>query len=109
MSGALANTTAQGILDASLVTNKTNIASNFTFALNTTVRANAFAGDAAAATVRTMLNSVTASTDAAAFQSTIDTVIANLVASHPVAADDPGNDWVMLIGMAPPDHGMWLA
>ncbi len=110
MSGALSNTSAQGQLDAALVNNKTAIASNFSFALNTSVKASAFAGDAAAASVRTMLGTVSATTDLTAFQSNIDTVIANLVAAKPALAADPVDDIVTLVGVVPPpDVGYWLA
>ncbi len=110
MSGALSNTSAQGLLDAALVNNKTTIASNFSFALNTSVRAGAFSGDAAAASVRNMLGTVTASTDVTAFQSNIETVISNLIAAKPALAEDPNDHFVTLIGvLPPPDVGHWLA
>lgn len=109
MSGALLNTSAQGLIDAAMVNNKTAIASNFTFALNTTTRASAFSGDAAAASVRSMLATVTSSTDTVAFQATIDSVIANLVAAKPALAEEPAYDFITLVGVAPPDIGFWLA
>jgi serralysin len=111
MSGALLNTSAQGQLDAAIVNNKTAIASNFTFALNTTVKASAFSGDAAAASVRNMLGTVTTSTDAATFQATIDSVIANLVAAKPAVAEDWTDvGMITLVGVVPPpDVGYWLA
>ncbi len=110
MSGALVNATAQGQIDAAVVNNKLAIASNFTFALNTSVKAAAFSGSTAAASVRTMLSTVTSSTDAAAFQTTIDSVIANLVAVQPALAEEPAYDIITLVGVVPPpDVGFWLA
>jgi serralysin len=110
MSGSLLNTTAQGQLDALVVNNKTAIASNFTFALNTSVKAGAFSGDTAAASVRSMLTSVSSTTDTVAFQATIDSVITNLVAAKPALAEDPALDIVTLVGVVPqPDIGYWLA
>lgn len=107
MSGALSNTSAQGLIDAALVNNKTTIASNFTFALNTNTRASAFSGDAAAAQVRTMLGTVTSTTDATVFQANIDTVIANLVAAKPATQMDGTDDVIMLVGINPPEHALW--
>ena len=78
MAGALANTSAQGQLDAALVNNKTTIASDFTFAIDTTAELEGYKGDSAAATVRSMLSSVTANTDIAAFQATIKSVLDSL-------------------------------
>jgi hypothetical protein len=78
MAGALGNTTVQGKLDAALVTNKTTIASDFTFAIDTAAELEGYKGDSAAATVRSMLSSVTASTDIAAFQATIKSVLDGL-------------------------------
>jgi serralysin len=117
MSGALLNTSAQGLLDAAMVNNKTAVASNFTFALNTSVRAGAFSGDTAAASVRSMLGTVTSTTDTVAFQATIDSVIASLVAAKPALASDPVDDSITqfddiitLVGVVPPpDVGFWLA
>ncbi|NHZ44140.1 Ig-like domain-containing protein [Massilia aquatica] len=71
MAGALANTTTQGVLDGKLVNNKITIASDFTLAIDTPAELNAYVGNGAAATVRTMLGTVTATTDIAAFQATI--------------------------------------
>lgn len=110
MSGALVNQTAQGQIDAAIINNKTAIASNFTFALNTSVKASAFSGSTAAASVRTMLGTVTSNTDTVAFQATIDSVIADLVAAKPALAEEPAYDIITLVGvMPPPDFGYWLA
>lgn len=84
MAGALANTSAQGQLDASLVNKRIAVATNFTAALDTQTEALAYAGDAAAAKVRAMLATVNANTDVAQFQATINATIADLVSSSAV-------------------------
>lgn len=89
MAGALANTSAQGLLDAATVNNKVTAAGNFTSSLTTTAQIRAYSGQTAAATVRTMLAGVTSATDITAFQSTIASTVAALVAVAPA-------------GMAPP-------
>jgi serralysin len=71
MAGALENTSAQGLLDGKLVNNKITIASDFTLAIDTPAEVSSYASASAAATVRSMLGTVTASTDIAAFQATI--------------------------------------
>ncbi|MDM5181264.1 Ig-like domain-containing protein [Massilia sp. DJPM01] len=78
MAGALENTSTQGLLDAKLVNNKITIASDFTLAIDQPAEMTAYAGANAAATVRAMLASVTASTDIAAFQATIASTLVSL-------------------------------
>ena len=78
MAGALSNTTPQGKIDGALVNNKTTIASHFTFAIDTSAELEGYKGDAAAATVRSMLASATPITDVAAFQATIKSVLDSL-------------------------------
>jgi hypothetical protein len=99
MAGALSNTTAQGKLDAALIGNRTTIASDFSFALNTTREAQAYSGDAAAAAVRAMLATVTASTDLDAFQTTVQATIDNLAGVHPAVGlvGIPGHDGLPLV------------
>lgn len=77
MAGALSNTTAQGQIDATVVNNKTTIASSFTATLST-APVNGYSGAAAAATGRAMLAAVTNTTDISAFQSTIPSTVATL-------------------------------
>jgi hypothetical protein len=85
MAGALSNTSDLGKLDAALIQRKVTIGSNFTDALvNATV--NGYSGDAAAAKARAMLANVTATTDIAAFQSTIDALITDLAQGPPPLA-----------------------
>ncbi|MGZ5508787.1 MAG: carboxylesterase family protein, partial [Limisphaerales bacterium] len=79
MAGALANTTPQGLIDAQVVTKKVAIGTAFTASLSTATQSSAYSGDAAAATVRTMLSTVTSATDTTAFQSSIDSTVSSLV------------------------------
>jgi len=81
MAGALANTTAQGLIDTAAINNKITIASSFTNANITATQINAYKGSAAAATVRTMLATVNNTTDTTAFQSTVTSTIGTLVAT----------------------------
>jgi hypothetical protein len=82
MAGALVNTTAQGLIDAQIVRNKTAVATSFTATLNTdATKSSAYSGNAAAATARSMLATVTDTTDTTAFQPTIDATITTLVAN----------------------------
>ncbi len=82
MAGALRNSTAQGLLDAALVNNKITVASSFTTTL-IAAPVNGYSGDAAAARARTMLSAITATTDAATYQASINTVISDLAAQVP--------------------------
>jgi hypothetical protein len=78
--GALVNTTPQGLLDKSTVEKKVAVATNFTTALDLPSEFNAYAGEAAAATARGLLQGVTSTTDVAAYQSNIDTAVATIAA-----------------------------
>jgi hypothetical protein len=80
MAGALRNTSAQGLLDAVLVNKRVSVGTNFTVALDTAAEQAAYAGDAAAAGARAMLGAVTANTDVAAYQPTVEALVATLVA-----------------------------
>lgn len=82
MAGALTNTSAQGLLDAALINNKIRVASNFTFALDTTAEISAYRGSTAAATVRSMLSAVTATTDPDAYQTAVSTTIASMTSGR---------------------------
>ncbi len=70
MAGAFNNTSEQGRIDATLIRNRVTVASNFSAALVGDF-ATAYSGNAAAASARAMLATVTANTDTAAFQSTV--------------------------------------
>lgn len=84
--GALVNTSAQGLLDGKLVSNRRQLGSSFTAALDTPAESAAYSGDAAAAVARSMLSSISADSSSAGFQTTVDATIAQLVgpASPPV-------------------------
>ena len=77
MAGALANTSAQGQMDASLVNRKVTVGSNFTTAL-ASASVNGYSGNAAAAKARALLTSVSSTTVATAFQATVDALVSDL-------------------------------
>lgn len=101
MAGTQSNTTQQGLADSSLVNNKIAAASNFTFAIDSNGKSQAYAGDAAASTIRGMLSQVSAGTDLAAFQATVNTTLAALVEKATPAS--------AAANAAVPDDGMHLA
>ena len=72
------NKSPQGMFDAALVKNKINIASNFTFAIDTPEEASAYSGNAAAAALRGLLSKVTSSTNPDTFQANVDSTLASL-------------------------------
>jgi len=76
---ASTNTSAQGMLDAQTVANKLAVATTFTAALDTPTEFNAYAGDAAAATGRSLLQGVNNTTDVAGYQTAIDDAINTIV------------------------------
>jgi hypothetical protein len=78
--GAMVNTSAQGMMDKMTVEKKLAVATNFTTALDLPSEFNAYAGDAAAASARGLLQGVTSTTDVAAYQSTVETTIGTIVA-----------------------------
>jgi hypothetical protein len=94
MAGALSNSTTQGKLDAALIGNRTTIASDFSFAIDTPAEMNAYSGNAAAASVRAMLVTVTADTDLSAFQATIKATLDSLAnaSAHVSLVGIPGHD-----------------
>jgi hypothetical protein len=75
MAGALANNTPQGQLDATLINNRLAIASYFTAQVTSQNALSAYAGPTAANIARTMLSTVTATTDI----NTYDAVAASTV------------------------------
>lgn len=111
MAGALTNTSTQGQLDATLITNKIRIASNFTFALDTTSEVTAYRGSTAAATARSMLSAVSTSTNPDGYQSTVTVTIANIVAGRSAHAEEflPEDAAVQLVGVAPLSEGFGIA
>jgi hypothetical protein len=79
MVGALENTTAQGMIDATLIGNRVAVASNFTAALASPGQANAYSGSAAAASARSMLATVSSTTDVSGFTPTITSTVDSLI------------------------------
>ncbi|MDN4054639.1 DUF4214 domain-containing protein [Massilia sp. YIM B02763] len=77
--GALNNTSDQGKLDALTVQHKLSVATAFTDALDTPTEFNAYAGEDAAATGRSLLQGVNSSTDVTAYQSNINDAINTIV------------------------------
>lgn len=77
--GALSNTSAQGLLDKATVENKTEVATNFTAAIDTVPEINGYSGDAAAAAARDLLSAVTDATDPAKYQTTVENALAAIV------------------------------
>ena len=89
MAGALANQTAQGQADASLINRRVSAGSTFTSSLSTPALVNAYRGNAAAAIARDMLGTITPSSDAAAVQAAIAATLPLLTeATTPPAAGD---------------------
>jgi hypothetical protein len=78
MAGALGNVTTQGVIDAALVNKKIQISTSFTASLTTAQQIESYKGSAAAAAARSMLASVSGSTDTNVFKSTIDSTVAQL-------------------------------
>lgn len=72
--------------DGPVVAAKTNVAISYTASLDTVAEINAYNGNAAAASARTLLSTVVATTTTAGFQASVDTNIANLVANNGGAA-----------------------
>ena len=91
---ASTNTSAQGMQDAITVANKLTVATTFTAALDTPTEFNAYAGDAAAATGRSLLQGVSNTTDVTAYQANIDDAINTIVN---VAV--PGNTSALTVGV----------
>jgi hypothetical protein len=96
MEGALTNPTTQGLLDAQLIDNRITVALSFTTDVTTQSAVSYYSGSVAAAAARTMLSTVTASTDTTAFQTTVDTTVVNLIPANvvPIVIDagaDPAN------------------
>lgn len=92
--GALVNTSAQGLLDAKAVANKVAVATNFTAAIDTPAEVTAFKGAAAAADAKALLAQVTDTTDVVAFQATVESTLATIVA-HSV----PGQTFTLTTGV----------
>lgn len=94
MAGAINNTSAQGLVDAALLANKVVIATNFTAAIDTGAELSAYNGNAAAATARDMLKTVTSTTVPATFQTTVDATLKALV-----DAANVGQQFALTVGI----------
>ncbi|HWW70715.1 MAG TPA: M10 family metallopeptidase C-terminal domain-containing protein [Duganella sp.] len=99
MSGAERNTTTQGLVDAALIANRVTIAANFTASLDLPREVAGYAGDAAAAVVRTMLDAVDQNTSVIAYQSTVLSTTSKLAAAVAEGAPE-----VVLVGVADVGH-----
>ena len=97
MAGAETNQTTQGLLDAQLIDNRALVAINFTSAIETTAQQASYSGQAAAAAIRSMLDSVNQNTDIFHFEATVTSDLAAL--GHLAAAP------VQLVGVALPHGG----
>ena len=80
MAGALANTTAQGLIDGQLILNRLAVASYFTSEVSAQNAVIDYAGSTAASNARSMLSQVGSSTDATAFDTTVNSTIGGIVA-----------------------------
>lgn len=78
MAGALENTSAQGLIDAQLITNRIAAATTFTTDIQTAPELRGYAGAAAAQTARTLLAGVTNTTDLSAYGATINSTVESL-------------------------------
>lgn len=78
--GALSNTSPQGLQDAMTVKNKLAVATSFTAGLDEVTEINAYSGNAAAATARGLLANVNSTTNVPAYQATVTSTIADVVA-----------------------------
>ncbi|MQA41420.1 M10 family metallopeptidase C-terminal domain-containing protein [Rugamonas aquatica] len=101
MAGAEGNTTPQGLLDGALVNNRLVIASNFTALLDTPTEQASYAGNAAAATARTLLDGVNQSTSIIGYESTVIQTVASM--SGGVQAGAGAQD-VVLVGVNADHH-----
>jgi hypothetical protein len=73
--GALHNKSAQGLIDAEVISKKTEVATHFTNNLDTASEIMCYVGSGPASAVRTMLSQVNFSTDTIAFQKNITETI----------------------------------
>jgi len=78
LAGALANQTAQGLLDAQLIQNRIAAATTFTTDIQTPAELRGYAGAAAAQTARTLLANVTAATNLSTYATTINLTVQSL-------------------------------
>ena len=101
MSGAERNTTAQGLIDAGLIANRVTVAANFTASLDQPREVAGYAGDAAAAVARAMLDAVDQNTSVIAYQTKVLSTTQTLAGG--VAAGAPE---VVLVGVDSFSHDL---
>jgi hypothetical protein len=101
MAGAEGNTTAQGLLDGALVINRLTVAANFTVLLDTPKEQAGYAGDAAAAVARALLDSVNQSTSLLSYESAVMQTVASMS-----GAAQSGAPEVVLVGVGTVEHGL---
>jgi hypothetical protein len=78
MAGAESNTTTQGLADAVLIANRVTVAGNFTTLLDKPAEVAGYAGDAAAATARAMLDAVNQNTSVLAYESNVFSTVSKM-------------------------------
>jgi len=76
MTGALTNTTAQGLADAQLIDNRLSVAAYFTAQVAQQDKTSAYSGSAAAGNGRALLGAVTAATDVASYDNSVGAFVA---------------------------------
>ncbi|MTV40338.1 M10 family metallopeptidase C-terminal domain-containing protein [Duganella radicis] len=98
VAGAEGNTTTQGQIDAALIANRVTVAQNFTSMFDTPAEVAGYAGAAAAATARAMLDAVNQSTGILNYESTVIDTVGKLAGAH-----------AELVGVNTVDSGWLLA
>ena len=81
MAGALANTTAQGLLDGQLILNRLSVASYFTSQVSAQNAVVDYAGATAAGSARTMLSQVNAGTNTSSFEANVSSTVSSIVSA----------------------------
>jgi Ca2+-binding RTX toxin-like protein len=99
VAGAEGNQTAQGLIDAALLTNRVTVASNFTGVLDTPAEVAKYAGAAAAAAARSLLDGVDHNTSILNYESSVLNLVAQL----------PAGTAAQLVGVQTAGHDGWLA
>ena len=95
IAGAEANTTPQGLTDAVLIANRITVAANFTATLDLPSEVAGYAGDAAAAAARTLLDGVNQNTSVFAYETNVLSTVAKMAGGALANAPE-----VVLIGIA---------
>jgi len=90
--GAVANTSAQGLIDAATIANKLTVASEFTAGVSSTSGIAQYSGPAAALVARSLLAGVTSATSTQSFQTEVAQAVAAL------GAQSTNNTFVLTTG-----------